>query len=99
MAQLSVDNWQKIFSFLGVDDVENVGEVFPAASEAFPRCVFLIVRKGTCRPEFFTSKDQAESRFENLKTSGKEAVLCNWRFRVLESSWVGSCPYLWKVGV
>jgi hypothetical protein len=95
MAQLSVDDWQNVFAFLDIDDVENAAEVFPAASDAFPLSVFQIVLKGVFRPpEFFTSKDLAQRRFESLEAAGKEAVLCNWRFKVLQSSWVGECPFM-----
>ena len=92
MSSLTIDHWQNIFGFLSVGEVENVTEVFPESREAFVRSVFIIVKPYCHRPEYFTSKEIAQRKFCALKEAGKEAALCNWRFKVLFSSW-DLCPY------
>ena len=92
MSLLTTDNWQTIFGFLSIHEVENVTEVFPASRDAFDRSVFMIVQPNRYRQELFTSKETAQRRYCALETSGKEAALCNWRWKVIVSNW-DLCPY------
>jgi hypothetical protein len=77
---------------LTLEEVNNVTEAIVASRQAFERSVFMIVKPRSYTPEYFTCKQAALRRFRALETSGKEAALCDWRFKVLKTNWVG-CPF------
>ena len=83
-SKLEADHWQTVFSFLDVDTCENVTGIFPAASEAFGSCVFVV-----CTPRCFptnhnhTNKESARNQFEEFKRRGKWVCLFNARCKVV----------------
>ena len=82
---LSEDTWSLVFSFLKIEDVENVTEVIVESRSAFEISVFTVTE---LRPRFrlhvLTSKSAAITKFHEVAAKGSECRLSDWRMKLID---------------
>ena len=82
---LTTDTWSLVFSFLKIEDVENVTEAIAESRPAFEISVFTVAE---LRPRFrvhvLTSKPQATKKFNEVAAKGSECRLSDWRMKLLD---------------